>query len=158
MVKKGAHIIDTTGPLSLIRLRVLSDAGDEVEVVVPDNSEDAPPKAHGFTVNNIPGFKFPMYPLITLGKPLEYALATTSTSSASFLTNLVAATNPAFDVRMKALSAMRRFKPDILHVSSPSFLVGVGVVTARVLGVPLVLSYHTHLPVREGCRPWPLFQ
>jgi hypothetical protein len=49
-------------------LKHLKSTGDNVEIVVPDNSKEAPASAHGFKVNNIPGFKFAMYPLITLGK------------------------------------------------------------------------------------------
>jgi len=48
-------------------LKHLKSTGDNVEIVVPDNSKEAPASAHGFKVNNIPGFKFSMYPLITLG-------------------------------------------------------------------------------------------
>ena len=48
---------------------------------------------------------------------------------------------------MRAYSAMRRFEPEILHVSSPSFLVFAGIVTSRLLNCPIVISYHTHLPV-----------
>jgi hypothetical protein len=49
-------------------LKYLKKAGDEVEVITPDNLEEAPDAAHGFKVNNIKGFTFPMYPLITLGE------------------------------------------------------------------------------------------
>jgi len=48
---------------------------------------------------------------------------------------------------MRALYAMKNFKPDLLHVTTPSFLVFPGILVARILGIPLVLSYHTHLPV-----------
>jgi len=49
---------------------------------------------------------------------------------------------------MRALYAMKYFKPDLLHVTTPSFLVFPGILVARILGIPLVLSYHTHLPVQ----------
>ena len=47
---------------------------------------------------------------------------------------------------MRALSLMWRFKPEILHVSTPSLLCGIGVLSSKCLNVPLVLGYHTHLP------------
>lgn len=100
-------------------LKYLQKAGDTVEVITPDNSDGAPAKAHGFKVNNIKGFTFPMYPLITL----------------------------ALDVRMQAWQMMRSFKPDLMHISSPGFLCFMGIVTTKLMGIPLVLSYHTHLPV-----------
>lgn len=42
---------------------------------------------------------------------------------------------------------VERFKPDLLHVTSPGFLVMPAVWYAKMKGIPLVLSYHTHLPV-----------
>jgi len=100
-------------------LKYLQKAGDEVEVITPDNLEEAPKEAHGFKINNIKGFKFPLYPLITL----------------------------AVDARLKTLSLLTRFKPDIMHVSSPSFLVAAAIFNSWWMGVPLVMSYHTHLPI-----------
>ena len=44
-------------------------AGDDGEIVTPDNGPSAPTMAHGFTVNNIPGIKFPLNPLIAIGEP-----------------------------------------------------------------------------------------
>jgi len=100
-------------------LKYLNEAGDNVEIVTPDMSKEAPKTAHGFRINNIPGFKFPMYPLITL----------------------------ALDLPGRSLKAMNKFKPDLMHVSSPGFLCFAGIFVSQVLNVPLVLSYHTHLPV-----------
>ena len=102
-------------------LKNLRKAGDEVEVVTPDNEEHgaAPSEVHGHRVNNLRGFKYPMYPLITL----------------------------TLDLKGRALGIMNRFRPDILHVATPSFLCFCGILASRVLSIPLVLSYHTHLPV-----------
>lgn len=102
-------------------LKNLRKAGDDVEVITPDNEDNgaAPQEVHGHRVNNLKGFKFPMYPLITL----------------------------TFDLKARAISIMNRFRPDILHVSTPSFICFMGILASRVLSIPLVLSYHTHLPV-----------
>jgi len=46
---------------------------------------------------------------------------------------------------------------DLLHVSSPGLLPIPTIVAARLRGIPLVISYHTHLPVyvHTYCRsPW----
>jgi sulfoquinovosyltransferase len=37
-------------------------------------------------------------------------------------------------------------RPDLIHVSSPGFLVLAALFWGRVFGVPVVASYHTHLP------------
>ena len=37
-------------------------------------------------------------------------------------------------------------KPDVIHVSCPGLLVNAAVLYSRMLGVPLVVSYHTHIP------------
>eukprot|EP00899_Mesostigma_viride_P000451 jgi/Mesvir1/10406/Mv14352-RA.2 len=42
--------------------------------------------------------------------------------------------------------AIRDFKPDIIHASSPGFMVFAALVYAKLLSSPLVLSYHTHVP------------
>ena len=41
---------------------------------------------------------------------------------------------------------MRRFAPDLIHVVNPAVLGASGVALAGRMGVPLVASYHTHLP------------
>jgi sulfoquinovosyltransferase len=54
---------------------------------------------------------------------------------------------------------LRNFKPDLMHVSSPGFLCFAGVLASKLMQVPLVLSYHTHLPVyarNYGTKSWPL--
>ena len=60
-------------------LKYLNKAGDDVEIVTPDNGPSAPTMAHGFTVNNIPGIKFPLYPLITIGELTPTLAPTLST-------------------------------------------------------------------------------
>ena len=38
-------------------------------------------------------------------------------------------------------------KPEIVHISTPGFIVLLAAIYARALNVPIVMSYHTHLPV-----------
>eukprot|EP00617_Octactis_speculum_P027474 CAMPEP_0185771830 /NCGR_PEP_ID=MMETSP1174-20130828/65364_1 /TAXON_ID=35687 /ORGANISM="Dictyocha speculum, Strain CCMP1381" /LENGTH=401 /DNA_ID=CAMNT_0028457813 /DNA_START=257 /DNA_END=1462 /DNA_ORIENTATION=- len=46
------------------------------------------------------------------------------------------------------MKKMKEFKPDLLHVSSPGFVVFLGGLLPHFLmDIPLVFSYHTHLPV-----------
>ena len=37
-------------------------------------------------------------------------------------------------------------RPDVIHVSSPGLLVFSAVLYAKLLSIPLVVSYHTHIP------------
>jgi len=100
-------------------LRYMRKAGDEVEIVTPDESEVAPKKKFGFKINTLEGFKFPLYKLITI----------------------------SFDWKMRAYAAMKKFNPELIHVSTPSMLLFSGLLAANRLKVPLVMSYHTHFPV-----------
>lgn len=60
---------------------------------------------------------------------------------------------PIADVRAQ----LHPFRPDILHVLSPVVLGIIGVRQAKLLGLPLVASYHTDVPgfaVRWGLSWW----
>ena len=37
-------------------------------------------------------------------------------------------------------------RPDVIHVSCPGVIVFAAVLYSRILGLPLVVSYHTHVP------------
>ena len=41
---------------------------------------------------------------------------------------------------------IRSFKPDVVHVSTPGTLVYRTIAAAKKENVPIVMSYHTHLP------------
>lgn len=100
-------------------LTYLDKAGDSVEIVTVDDLEQPPVRFGSFPINTIKGFRFPLYNDICL----------------------------TFDVKQRAVwKTMNRFKPDLIHCSSPGFIVFIALFTAKVLDVPLVLSYHTHLP------------
>jgi hypothetical protein len=49
--------------------------------------------------------------------------------------------------QLEGLKMVRRFQPDVLHVTSPSQIALVSSIVAKLFKVPLVLTYHTHLPV-----------
>lgn len=42
---------------------------------------------------------------------------------------------------------IKRHKPDILHVTTPGFIAIISTVYAKLFQIPLILTYHTHLPV-----------
>ena len=72
---------------------------------------------HGAEVFGAPCFPLPWYPEIQVGLP-----------------------HPA--VR----SRLARFAPDVVHAVNPAVLAAGGMFFARTLAVPVVASFHTHLP------------
>lgn len=101
-------------------LRFLRESGDtEVSIATPDDKDDAPKEYEGFPVSTVTGYRLPLYPEVCL----------------------------TGDLKGEAKKMIDDFKPDLIHVSSPGFLVLAAVVYAKANKIPLVMSYHTHLPV-----------
>ena len=44
-------------------------------------------------------------------------------------------------------------RPDVIHVSSPGLMVFAGILYAKILDLPLVVSYHTHIPGQLTAQP-----
>lgn len=68
-------------------------------------------------VYGIPGMPLPMYPELTMAAP-----------------------GPAIG------KLLRRFQPDLIHVVNPAVLGLGGLYYSQTMRIPLVASYHTHLP------------
>lgn len=103
-------------------LKFLSKAGDEVDILTVDSKTPAdklPKKAFGFRIRHTQGFTFPLYNQISLTLDLP---------------------------DMKGAQMIEKFKPDLIHVTSPGFMIFAAIFYARVMCIPLVMSYHTHLP------------
>jgi len=103
-------------------LKFLAKAGDEVEVLTVDSKtpkKDLPTESFGYPVHHTLGFTFPLYNQISLTLDLP---------------------------EMKGSSILDRLKPDLIHVTGPGFMVLAAIFYARTLCIPLVMSYHTHLP------------
>jgi Glycosyltransferase Family 4 len=103
-------------------LKFLRKAGDDVDILTVDSktpAHDLPKEFHGFSVSHTQGFTFPLYNHISLTIDLP---------------------------EMKGAQMIERNKPDIIHVTSPGFLLFAAMFYARVMKIPLVMSYHTHLP------------
>ncbi len=71
----------------------------------------------GAKIYGVPGFPLPLYPELKLALP-----------------------RPSFR------QVLENFRPDLIHVVNPAVLGLGGLYYAKSLGVPLVASYHTHLP------------
>uniref|UniRef100_A0ACD5VKJ3 Uncharacterized protein n=1 Tax=Avena sativa TaxID=4498 RepID=A0ACD5VKJ3_AVESA len=98
-------------------IKHLREMGDEVIVVT--NHEGVPQEFHGAKVIGSWSFPCPLYGKV----PLSLALSP------------------------RIISEVARFKPDIIHASSPGIMVFGALAIAKLLSVPLVMSYHTHVPV-----------
>lgn len=104
-------------------LQHLHRTGDTVQVMTTDDVPDAPTKFLDFPVRYTPGFRFPLYKHICL----------------------------TFDVKMAAYHFLKAFRPQIMHVATPGFFCFAAIIYARLLRIPLIFSYHTHLPIYARC-------
>ncbi|KAK9807085.1 hypothetical protein WJX73_002666 [Symbiochloris irregularis] len=99
-------------------IKGLRDIGDDVTVVTPCIN---PPKTFcGAKVMNVLGFRLPLYKSPTLLLSLGLSV--------------------------RVWWHLLRTRPDVIHVSSPGLLVFSAILYAKMLAIPLVVSYHTHVP------------
>uniref|UniRef100_M1ARR1 Glycosyltransferase n=3 Tax=Solanum tuberosum TaxID=4113 RepID=M1ARR1_SOLTU len=98
-------------------IRYLREMGDEVMVVT--THEGVPQEFYGAKLIGSRSFPCPLYQKV----PLSLALSP------------------------RIISEVARFKPDIIHASSPGIMVFGALIIAKLLCVPIVMSYHTHVPV-----------
>ncbi|KAL6337086.1 hypothetical protein AAG906_036400 [Vitis piasezkii] len=98
-------------------IRYLREMGDEVMVVT--THEGVPQEFYGAKLIGSRSFPCPWYRKV----PLSLALSP------------------------RIISEVARFKPDIIHASSPGIMVFGALFIAKLLCVPIVMSYHTHVPV-----------
>uniref|UniRef100_A0A0E0CYG0 Uncharacterized protein n=1 Tax=Oryza meridionalis TaxID=40149 RepID=A0A0E0CYG0_9ORYZ len=97
-------------------IKHLREMGDEVLVVT--THKGAPEEFHGAKVIGSWSFPCPLYQNV----PLSLALSP------------------------RIFSVVAKFKPDIIHATSPGVMVFGARFIAKMLSVPMVMSYHTHLP------------
>jgi hypothetical protein len=98
------------------------------EVVVPD-----PPTTFldTITIHNCNGFRFPFYPTMSVVSPMS-----------SFIIGSI---------------LRHQVRPNLIHVSSPGLMVFHAILWSRLLNVPLIMSYHTHLPMYiSSYIPYPI--
>ncbi len=79
--------------------------------------EGAPAEYKGAQVHGVSGFPFPLYPELKMALP-----------------------------RPSIGYALDKFKPDLVHVANPAVLGLSGIFYCKWRNLPLVASYHTHLP------------
>lgn len=71
----------------------------------------------GAKIQGVSGMAFPLYPELKLALP-----------------------------RPSIGEALERFNPDLIHVVNPAVLGLAGIYYSKTMGLPLMASYHTHLP------------
>ena len=71
----------------------------------------------GAKIYGVPGMPFPLYPELKLALP-----------------------------RLGTKAVIEEFNPDLIHVVNPAVLGVSGLYYAKLMAVPVVASYHTHLP------------
>ncbi|KAJ3700446.1 hypothetical protein LUZ61_004151 [Rhynchospora tenuis] len=98
-------------------IKYLREMGDEVIVVT--THEGVPQEFYGAKLIGSWSFPCPWYQKV----PLSLALSP------------------------RIIGEIAKFKPDIIHASSPGIMVFGALVIAKLLCVPLVMSYHTHVPI-----------
>ncbi|KAI4356008.1 hypothetical protein L6164_000062 [Bauhinia variegata] len=98
-------------------IKYLREMGDEVMVVT--THEGVPQEFYGAKLIGSRSFPCPWYQKV----PLSLALSP------------------------RIISEVAQFKPDIIHASSPGIMVFGALIIAKLLCVPIVMSYHTHVPV-----------
>ncbi|XP_021744073.1 sulfoquinovosyl transferase SQD2-like [Chenopodium quinoa] len=98
-------------------IKYLREMGDEVMVVT--THEGVPEEFYGAKLIGSRSFPCPWYQKV----PLSLALSP------------------------RIISEVAAFKPDIIHASSPGIMVFGALAIAKMLCVPIVMSYHTHVPV-----------
>jgi glycosyltransferase involved in cell wall biosynthesis len=99
-------------------LEELKRCGDEVIIFAP-TLEGQSTEYAGMRVVHVPSIHLPMYRDFAVGLPFTVHSAT---------------------------ALLQAFRPELIHVVNPAVLGIEGIAMARRLRVPLVASYHTHLP------------
>jgi sulfoquinovosyltransferase len=97
-------------------IRFLQEQGDEVLVVTTHHG--APEEWYGAKVVPSWSFPCPLYPLL----PLSLAASP------------------------RIFNYVKNFHPDIIHVSTPGIMCFGALLFAKLLSIPIVMSYHTHVP------------
>ena len=106
-------------------LKFMKKAGDKVEVVTADrevvtaNRDNVAKEFLGFPIATNRGWELPMYDQVTL----------------------------TYDFAGETPKMIKRFRPDVLHASSPSAIIYPAILWCKIFHIPLVISYHTDLTV-----------
>ena len=139
-------------------LKYQKKAGAEVSIITPDDTPNAPTDFLGFPITTIRGFRFPLYKQIYL----SWGIAPADGLRQGLLRRFRPWQRVTTRRKNKAecLSIVSEvvddFEPELVHVTSPGFIPYMTTYIAREWkDVPLMISYHTHIPVyARTYAPW----
>jgi len=131
-------------------LKYQKQAGAEVSIITPDDSEEAPANHLGYPITTIRGFRFPLYKQIYLSwgiAPIEGMRKGLWRRLRPW--NRLATRRKNKEACLSCVSeVIDDFEPDLVHVTSPGFIPYMTTYIAREWkDVPLLISYHTHIPI-----------
>lgn len=114
------YLPETNGIVTAIvrHSRALAERGHELLIVCPRYAADDPDGAPGITVR-------------------RYAAASARSN---------AETHVALPSLPSMLRTLRAFSPDVVHAHTPLPIGATGVLAARLLGIPVVQTYHSYVP------------
>ena len=165
-------------------LKYQKAAGAEVSIITPDDSEDAPKHFLGYPIATIRGFRFPLYkqarrrsrPRLPPPRPPSPPPSPPPPPSQIYLSwgispiegmreglwrrlrpwnRLVSRRKNKLACLSAVSEVIDEFEPDLVHVTSPGFIPYMTTYIAREWkDVPLVMSYHTHIPVYARTYAW----
>ncbi len=101
-------------------LKYLSKAKDNVQIVTTDVVPDAPTQIHNYPIFYSEGERFAPYPEMILSTDLKDRMV---------------------------YNVMKLYRPDLIHCTSPSLFIWMSIFVSKWLKIPMIISYHTHLPV-----------
>lgn len=92
-------------------------AKDDISIITTDNSPAPPQSYKGYPISSLNGIGLPMYKQVKV----------------------------SFDPTFKIVRKIAEFRPDLIHISTPSILMFPTIVWSKLFNIPLVMSYHTHI-------------
>lgn len=100
-------------------LQNIKNCGDDVYILTPDDSPNPPNEFMGYPITTLSGYRLVFYDHVMLSIDLEGQIG----------------------------KAIQTFNPDVIHVSTPGTVFFPAIYYARKYRIPLLMSYHTHLPM-----------
>ena len=116
----ATYVSGVSARIQILLKHLVAEAKNDVEIITAEAVHPNPPSEwNGISIHYIGGIPLPNYPLFTL----------------------------AVDYKAKLWRVIWKMRPDLIHCTSPGILTFPAIFCARVLQIPIVTSYHTHLPV-----------
>jgi len=114
----GSYICGQSKRIEYLMMYLATNSNDTVQLITAEIDNASKPSSWlGIPIHYTFGFGLPSYNLISI----------------------------SFDFTGKTLRELYRFRPDMIHVTTPGPLLFPSVVASRLFNIPIVMSCHTHL-------------